>query len=345
MPFALASYTAEWAAAARRFNQRLKEANAPVDFGLEDSPCSDRYLITDGDAVRGGCIVGPESAVVSGTVTEVVSIQSPLSEGLINPDYAASGPWMMQQILRRWPLAYSVGMGSVERPYPRLLRALRWRIEPVPFYFRVFRGDHVLAQMPALRQKSGARLLATLPIVPRLAFGLLHRWRAHQVTTPEWKTTTAFSDRETQIWNMVQPLATFAVLRDAPTLNARYSAHATDGIVFAHFSRGFLVAKLRRFTADKYFGSLRVVTWVDGVAEPGYETQLVAAVEEVGASLGADLLITNQLYTPLQQAIRRRGWLSYPSNFLVAWSPQLASRLDPVSSYLSRRDSDGLIHL
>lgn len=345
MPFALTPYTVEWTTAACSFNQRLTEANAPIDFGLESGPSLSRYLVTDGDAVRGGCIVDRESAIVARCAAEVVSIQSPLSEGLIDPEYAACGPWMMRQIIQRWPLAYSVGMGAMDRPYPRLLRALRWRIEPVPFYFRVFRGDRVIAQMPGLRQKFGARLLGFFPGMPRLAFGLLHRWRGKRVQAPQWKTVGAFSDPETQIWNTVQPLVSFAVLRDALTLNTRYQDRTADGIVFIHFRHGYLVAKLRDFTDDKYFGSLRVVTWVDGVADPGYEPQLVVAVEEVGASLGADLLITNQLYAPLQQAVRSRGWLSYPSNFLVGWSPQLARELNPESSYLSRRDSDGLIHL
>jgi hypothetical protein len=345
MPFALMPYTAEWTAAVSSFNERLQKANAPVDFGLENSPSADRYLVTDGDAVRGGCIVGPERAVVAGSIAEVVSIQSPLSEGLINSEYSACGPWMMQQILRRWPLAYSVGMGSIDRPYPRLLRALRWKIESVPFYFRVLRGDRVIAQMPAMRQKLGPRLVARVPIVPRFAFGFLHRWRGARGKPPEWQIVEAFSDRETQIWNRLQAQLSFAVVRDAPTLNARYPDRAAESIVFARFAHGYFVVKLRRFIDDKYFGSLRVVTWVDGVAEPGEESHLVAAAEAVGRSLGADLLITNQLYAPLQQAIHCRGWLSYPSNFLVAWSPQIGSGLNPAASYLSRRDSDGLIHL
>jgi hypothetical protein len=345
MPFALAHYTGQWTAAVCNFNQRLREANAPIDFGLESSPFADRYLVTDGDAVRGGCIVSREGAVVAGSAAEVVSIQSPLSEGLINSDYSACGPWMMQQILRRWPFAYSVGMGSIDRPYPRLLRALHWKIEPVPFYFRVFRGDRVIAEMPAMRRKLGTRLLATVPLLSRVVFGFLHRWRGARGKGPQWEIVAAFSDRETQIWNTVQAQISFAVLRDSATLNARYPNRTVEGIVFRRFSHGYLIVKLRHFADDKYFGSLRVVTWVDGVAEPGYESQLVAAAEEVGASLGADLLITNQLYAPLQQAIRSRGWLSYPSNFLVAWSPKLARDLNSATSYLSRRDSDGLIHL
>jgi len=345
MPLCLAPYTPEWTAAARDFNARLLAARAPVDFGLPNDPSSVHYLVTDGDKVRGGCLVAPEAARVGSRLAEVASIQSPLSEGLFDPAYASVAPWMMREIIRRWPLAYSVGMGSAERPYPRLLKALRWKLVPVPFYFRVFRGDRVVSQMPALRRRASARLLGAVPVLASLAFRLLHRFRGGHRKAVALDALTAFSGHETQIWNKVRAQLTFALLRDSDTLNERYRNRAAEGISFARFASGYLVVKLHQFTADTQFGSLRVATWADGAADPGHESELAAASEQLAASLGADLLITNQLYAPLQNALQANGWLSYPSNFLVAWSPQLARELDPATSYVNRRDGDGLVHL
>ena len=203
-----------------------------------------------------------------------------------------------------------------ERPYPRLLKALRWKLVPVPFYFRVFRGDRVVSQMPALRRRASARLLGAVPVLASLAFRLLHRFRGGHRKAVALDALTAFSGHETQIWNKVRSQPTFALLRDSDTLNERYRNRAAEGISFARFASGYLVVKLHQFTADTQFGSLRVATWADGVADPGHESELAAASEQLAASLGADLLITNQLYAPLQNALQANGWLSYPSNFL-----------------------------
>ena len=68
------------------------------------------------------------------------------------------------------------------------------------------------------------------------------------------------------------------------------------------------------------------------------------AIEEA-TRLGADLLITNQAYTALQEACLGAGWRRGPSNFILATSKALSKELDPELVYVTRRDGDGLINL
>jgi len=347
MPLSLVPYTSEWTAGARAFNQRLKGAGAAIDFHLGEEASEAHYLIVDGEMVRGGCLVDVERGQVGEEEAGIASIQSPLSEGLFDPQYSGVSPWLMKEIARRWPYSYSVGMGGMDRPYPRLLQALRWRVMPAPFYFRVLDGGRVLRSMPAVSHKKGAALLGSVPLLPSLAFRLLHGWKGRRWTggrVTGLERVASFEPGETAAWEAVRRLVTFGVSRESEVLNRRYPP-AMKGMSLMRFGGGFVILKVTQFTDDRHFGSLRVATWADGLAEPGNENALVSAAEEAAAALKAELLITNQLYGPIERAIKSRGWLTHPSNFLVAWSPPLAKVAQPSTSHITRRDGDGLVHL
>lgn len=349
MPLSLVPYTSSWTKAAQAFNRRLIDAQAPIDFHLCEEASAVQYLVVDGEDVRGGCLADIEAGRVGAQTAEIISIQSPLSEGLFDPKYAGVSLWMVREIVRRWPNSYSIGMGSLNRPYPRLLRALRWKVATVPFYFRVLHGGRVLRSMPSLSQKKGARLAGSIPVLPSIAFNLLHGWRGRRWTggrVAGLETVSSFSAKDTTAWDRATHL-TFGVSRDSAVLNRRYREEMTDhgGVTFARFDGGFLVLKITQFTNHRHFGSLRVATWADGLAEPGKEASLVTGAEELATSMKADLLITNQLYEPIQRVIQERGWLSHPSNFLLAVPPSLTDMVEPATSHVTRRDGDGLVNL
>jgi hypothetical protein len=63
-----------------------------------------------------------------------------------------------------------------------------------------------------------------------------------------------------------------------------------------------------------------------------------------------DLIVTNQAHSAWQAALRDEGFLSGPTNFLFAASPQLAQLLAPFETaqnefHINRGDGDGPIHL
>jgi len=235
-------------------------------------------------------------------------------------------------------------MGSLEQPYPRLLRALRWKIMPVPFYFRVFRGARFIGEMPALRAKRAATLGRAVPFLADAGFALLHRFRGGPGKAPQGlQAVHSFTMAETSVWERIGKALTFGVQRDSDTLNSRYVSTPGD-FVLGSFAGGFVLLKVCSFLNHHYFGSLRVAVWVDGLAEPGAESGMLGAVEKLAIKAGADLAITNQLYAPIRQALGRGGWLSYASNFMVAWSPALARVLDPDTCHVTRHDGDGLVH-
>jgi hypothetical protein len=351
MSYRLVPYTEDWESAAGRANIRLGLCGT-TPFLLPDraapnataSPVhQEHWLVADSDdEVRGGCLLQFQPGWVDGEEATVVNVQSPLSEGLADRRHAGVAPWLIREIVRRHPFLYSVGMGGEHMPYPRLLRALGWRVEQVPFYFRVLAGRAFLANMQALRQHPKLGWLAAaggvIPVLPDVAFALLHAWRNRETkhTVGTWHGASE--------WIHIRSRYGFAMDRTAAMIDALYPAGDR------HFVRISIpgatgVLRISDFAAHAYFGDLVVATLVEAFCEPGAEGALLRVAVEQARDRGAELLLTNQTAPELQQALASAGWLSYPSNYLVALSRSIVGRIGGQPIYVNRGDGDGLLSL
>ena len=102
--------------------------------------------------------------------------------------------------------------------------------------------------------------------------------------------------------------------------------------------------------AHKYFGNMRVGTVVDCLAVPGAEADVISAATIHLRHNKVDLIVSNQLSKAWGRAFSAKGYLSAPSNFALAVSPQLAHDLQPFEDssgqiHLNRGDGDGPINL
>ena len=351
MSYRLVSYAEEWESAVGRANIRLGlSGGAP--FLLPDraapnanaGPVRRQYwLVVDSDGeVRGGCLLQFHPGWVDGEEASVVNVQSPLSEGLADRRHAGVAPWLVRELVRRHPFSYSVGMGGEHMPYPRLLRALGWRVEPVPFYFRVLAGRQFLANIQPLRRHPKLGRLAAIggaiPLLPDAAFALLHSWRtrdsAHGIT-PRQKAPE---------WTGLRPRYGFAMDRTAVILDALYPPGDRD-FLRLHVPGGAGVLRVSASQGHAHFGNLTVATLVEAFCQPGAEGALLRAAVDGARAKGAGLLLTNQTAPELLQALRSAGWLTYASNYLLAISPPLAVRLREQPVYVNRGDGDGLLNL
>lgn len=101
---------------------------------------------------------------------------------------------------------------------------------------------------------------------------------------------------------------------------------------------------------DPYFGDMTVGSLVDALAAPGHEHTVVALAVRALRERRCDVVVTNQSHAAWRAALADDGWLSGPSNFVFAASPQLAAALGPLERSLAtihvdRADGDGPIHL
>src|SRR5262249_10321640 len=88
---------------------------------------------------------------VNGRIQLIADLHLPLSEGIVDPRYGFVGVRLVSDALRRQPLLFSLGMGGLQMPFPKLLKGLRWSMYLVPFFFRVVRPARFFRGLPLLR--------------------------------------------------------------------------------------------------------------------------------------------------------------------------------------------------
>src|SRR5580658_4681638 len=151
----------------------------PREPGVE-APCQTAYVLTDGAAVHGGYILKDEQLFARGELFSGGNYQLPLSEGIVDRRYAIVGVQLIKDALARQPRLYSLGMGGMARPLPRLLQRLGWAVSEVPFLFRIENVRNFTQEIRWLRQRRAfryaldlARYSGALPVFTTAA--RLHR--------------------------------------------------------------------------------------------------------------------------------------------------------------------------
>lgn len=365
MKISVEEFQAEHEEAAAAFNQRMQRASAPAGFllPLRAKPpvqsggvrVTHYVALDEARHVRGGVICQAHPAIAGDSVAEAVNIQSPISEGIIDPAFTFVAPQLIKHTLRLSPLAFVVGMGSDRNPLPRLLKAMGWSIPAVPFYFRLLRGARCARQLAPLRSTRGRRIAAGLAAMTGAAS--LAPAFAHRVTPAAKDMASRFraapaerwSDWADQAWGTFAKGLSFGVLRTHDTLPFFYRFDGRSPRVYTiernGSAEGWFGLKLTAMSNNEYFGDLVVATLTDcvGTADAVRAGMVLAA--HAARENGADLLITNQQHRLLRDACAAAGWRQGPSNFLFATSRALTAAVQADTVYITRRDGDGLINL
>jgi hypothetical protein len=156
-----------------------------------------------------------------------------------------------------------------------------------------------------------------------------------------------------ELWHQCRRDISFGVSRDLRTVRALYPL---DERVRGYSVRrggkpvGWMAAQTTQMHDHKYFGNLRVSTLLDGIALPGDMGSVVSLVSRSLIREGTDLLVTNQSHESWLHAFRASGYLSGPSNYILALSKGLATGIVAQSNglariHFTRGDSDGRGHL
>src|SRR3981081_3920442 len=62
---------------------------------------------------------------------------------------------MLHHALQKNTLLYSLGMGGLDRPLPRMLKSRNWSLATTSFYFRCLHPGRVLQELVCLRTHAG----------------------------------------------------------------------------------------------------------------------------------------------------------------------------------------------
>lgn len=347
-------------AAVAAFNQRMRQAKAPTDFFLPERARAPRvcqevteaqWVAVDEEGhVRGGIISWDHPGIVGGAARRVINLQSPLSEGIVDPAYVLVGPQILKSFLRLTPYVYIVGMGSEDRPLPRVLKAMGWSVRPVPFFFRMIRPARCVRELGPLRSSGWRR--ATGAVAAATGMASVGAWLLHRAKSkPHFvaEEVTSWEEWAAEAWSGFMPGVSFGVLRDLQTLPFFYALNDPGLKAWrmknGDVTKGWFALAVSNMRSSAYFGNLRVATLTDCIGSPdAMRSGCLLAVEQA-RRLGADLLITNQSHAALQEACLGAGWRRGPSNYLLATSKTLSQEMKFDSVYVTRRDGDGLVNL
>lgn len=352
-------------AAAAAFNQRLAASGKPVIFFMPERSratqtghgvtVTDYVAVDEAGVVRGGFMSWEHSAIVGKSVHQVINIQSPLSEGIFDRAHVAVGPRLIQTAIQRTPYVYFVGMGSEDNPLPRLLKAMGFKVRAVPFFFRMIRPARCLQQLKPFRNSAWKRVLgkiAGLTGIASLGAAVVHKMRrsaSGALSGYEMEEVSEWGPWADDVWDSFAKGITFGVMRDVKAHGFFYPLRKGTPRVW-RLMRGGAVdgwfgLMITRMTGNPYFGNLTVATLTDCIgSESAVQAGCIFAIRKA-RELGADLLIANLEYEPLQRACIAAGYRRGPSNFQFATSKALTQEISANSAYVTRRDGDGLVNL
>ena len=354
------------------FNERLRAGGSGFqlirdDHGLDAAVTTPgnfieqrQYVLLDDGVVRGGYRLIAQCADVAGRQEEVEFLQLPLSEGIVDPQYALTGVQILRDAMRRAPLMFALGIGSVDNPVSQILKAYRARLHPVPFFFRVCRPNAFLRSIQPLRRTPLRRglldLIAASGIAVPAVLGL-HAWKASPVT--QARDCSAAEERlfggwADETWERARSGYSFVAVRDCGSLNHKFPASDERlhrlRVRDARGEIGWAVVTDHQHSGDQYFGDMRLGAVVDCLARPGSEGSVMASAVQFLRGRGVDLMVSNQCADIWQQALRRCGFVGSPSNFIFAPTPQLTGKILGADAemkrvHINRGDGDGPINL
>jgi hypothetical protein len=355
--------------AVQEFNRRLQQSSDDPNLVFSktamprwlpaagNNPVWNEFFVAvEGQAVRGAYGLKQEMVFIRGKgLHRVACYHHPLSEGIVDRSYASVGALLARDALARQPLLYALGMGGVERPLAKMLKALGFSLTTIPFYFRVVHPSTFLREMEALRQERWRAMLMNIAAATGTGWlaiksvqGLANlRARPAEFVAEE---VAEFSDWADVLWEQAKNSVSLAAVRDASTLRLLYPPSVTSTRRLRISRNGVAIgwAIIGERRKDAKFGKMRVGSIVDcWASEENMAAVVKAATQALGKNGGVDLIVTNQSHHSWCSAFEKSGFLKGPSNFIFAASKKFTELLQPLeenrlSFHITRADGDGL---
>ncbi len=355
-----------------QFNRRLRQGGVRFQFPdaivpewlpkVEGRSLYQEYFVAvdEDDKVRGGYILKHQQFLVGTTVQEIGNYQLPLSEGTIDKAYATVAMLLLTHALQRQKLLYALGMGGKDRPLPKMLSAMGWRVQTVPFHFRVCHPQSFLRNLSLLRERPAWRLLSTVASATGVGpLGILslqasRRKKRTRLGRASTEVVTEFDQWANEVWQAHGADYSFVAVRNKPVLTVLYPGESkryyrllvqVDGR-----PAGWVVVLDTQMKDHKQFGSMRVGTIADCFAAPEHADAVIGGATDFLEERGVDLVVSNQAHPWWCSALANSGFLVGPSNFVLATSRDLTKTIESCDAafervHVNRGDGDGPIHL
>jgi hypothetical protein len=132
-------FQAEHIPLVQQFNERLANGKATYRFPEAPIPAwlprvenghlyQEYFLAMQNNKVRGGYILKHQDFYINSKVIPIADYQLPISEGIINSEFADVGILLIVDALKKEPKLFALGMGGYSEHLPQLLKAVRWHL-------------------------------------------------------------------------------------------------------------------------------------------------------------------------------------------------------------------------
>jgi len=359
-------YTEELEVAVAAFNSRLREAgdreyrfperyipDAPKMPG-RDNHYLQAFLVVDGDHVRGGYLLLHQKFAIGNEIRYIRNFQLPISEAIINRKYSLVAIRMLRHALNHHSLLFSLGLGGLQGRLSKLLTAVGWKLELLPFYFKVLNASEFLGNVTYLRADPRKRFVLDLARFTGIGWAGSHvaQFRIRRPCLAIAQAIGEFGTWADSVWEQCNKCYSFLAVRDSETLNALYSESKflRFKILRADQTIGWVVLLDTKLSGHKHFGNMRLGSVVDCLARPDDASCVIRCAADLLESRGVDLMVTNQANSAWCAALSKHGFLKGPSNFVLGVSQDLFQKLQPFEAvksrmHVNRGDGDGPIHM
>jgi hypothetical protein len=362
-------YTEDLVESVKGLNSRLRAGGNHLDeFPETDvrefpklpgrNPYDESFLFVDGGQVRGGYILRHQAFAIRGKIERIAGgPQYAISEGIVNDDFRIVGVLLLQHALRQQPLLYGLGMGGMQERLPKLLRAMRWTMVKIPFYFRVLNAERFLDNINFLRQQRSQRWLLELLRHTNLGWAVIRSAQFRTNTadhSTRIDTISEFGCWADSLWEQCADKYSLIAVRDSRTLNTRYPSYNPRFLRLRVLREGnavgWAVVLNTQMSGHKYFGNMRVASIVDCLALPEDAPSVIRLATNYLSATKADIIVSNQSSLAWRRALYGSEFVRGPSNFILGLSRRLVEKLQPFallkgSMHMNRGDGDGPIHL
>jgi len=373
MSIRIKPYTEDNVDSVKALNQRLKnkgiifkfpEAHLSADLPHlnERSIFQDYFLALENDKiVRGGYILKHQDFIINNETFSIGNYQLPLSEGTIDNKYNMLGIQLLTDALKKQNLLYALGMGGFDKQLPQLLSAMGWRLQKVPFYFKICNSQKFLKGIPFLHRKSVLSLLCKIAAVTKIGSAGINLWqwslkKRHTIPADyKIETISSFDERVDKLCSECTDKYSMFAKRTKEVLNILYPPESNRFhrilIIDKNINlAGWAVLLDTKMKDHKYFGNLEVGTIADCLAKPTHAKIVMAAAAKFLEQREVDIIVSNQSHPMWCSALSDSGFLEGPSNFILGLSKKLTSIIsegDPefMKLHFNRGDGDGPIHL
>ena len=356
-------YTQALTSAVALFNERLAqlgvspEMRFPTDRSATAarSIFEEKFVALEDEFVRGGYIIKYQPFLVQGKIQYLGLLRLPLSEGIVQKSYVTVGVRILRDATKSAGTLFALGMGGFDGPFPRMLRAMRWRMCAIPFYYILNHPTRVLRNIQPLRRSAVRRSVLGIAASTRLgwaAFKAVQSVRSRNGRQVRADVIGRFDGWSDEVWAQCCHHYRMIAVRNSETLAQLYpdDGRLVKLKIGGEKAMGWAVVLDTSMHDDKYFGNLRVGTIVDCLSIPGHECSVIRASRNFLQERNVDLILSNQSHLAWRRGLEQAGFLRGPSNFVFAACPKLAQSIGEIgkargSLHLTRGDGDGPIHL